>query len=135
MGNFWCMGSLLVPGPDSARGATIVRLMVSNPTDRPTQFSINRGVPRLRIYSDYITLIPALCSINPTSFILILANMVLEKLQNLELPASADMHVHLRDGATKNLVVPSIRDGGVNCVMVMVATPSPLSKISSLTVH
>lgn len=59
--------------------------------------------------------------------------MVLEKLQNLELPASADMHVHLRDGATKNLVVPSIRDGGVNCVMVMVL-PSfpPLSTDRSL---
>lgn len=54
--------------------------------------------------------------------------MVLEKLQTLELPASADMHVHLRDGATKNLVVPSIRAGGVNCVMVMVL-------ISSLSVQ
>lgn len=62
--------------------------------------------------------------------------MVLEKLNNLELPASADMHVHLRDGATKNLVVPSIRDGGVNCVMVMVIPSSPRNpQIHSLTVY
>ncbi|KFY42095.1 hypothetical protein V495_04673 [Pseudogymnoascus sp. VKM F-4514 (FW-929)] len=56
--------------------------------------------------------------------------MVLEKLNNLELPASADMHVHLRDGATKNLVVPSIRDGGVNCVMVMPNLVPPITTVS-----
>jgi dihydroorotase len=52
--------------------------------------------------------------------------MVLEKLQNLELPASADMHVHLRDGSMMNLVVPKfIRQGGVNTVMVMVLSYPP----------
>lgn len=105
--------------------------MESDPTDRPTQFSINRGVPKLKIYSDYITLIPVLPNINLPCSTPILANMVLEKLQTLELPASADMHVHLRDGATKNLVVPSIRAGGVNCVMVMVFLSSLIYSRSS----
>jgi dihydroorotase len=38
----------------------------------------------------------------------------------LELPASADLHVHLRDGAMMEAVVPTIRQGGVNTVYVMV---------------
>ncbi len=33
----------------------------------------------------------------------------------------ADMHVHLRDGAMMELVVPTIRKGGANTVMVMVS--------------
>jgi len=32
-------------------------------------------------------------------------NMALEKLDGCELPAAADMHVHLRDGAMTELVV------------------------------
>ncbi|KAK0335892.1 dihydroorotase [Friedmanniomyces endolithicus] len=61
----------------------------------------------------------------------------LEKLHGLELPAAADMHVHLREGAMTELVVyrshriqnvaddmltnhsPTIRRGGVNTVFVM----------------
>lgn len=39
----------------------------------------------------------------------------------LELPASADFHVHLRDGDMMDLVVPTIRKGGVNTVYVMVS--------------
>lgn len=46
--------------------------------------------------------------------------MPLEKFNGLELPAAADMHVHLRDGAMMETVVPTIRQGGVNTVMVMV---------------
>jgi dihydroorotase len=38
----------------------------------------------------------------------------------LELPASADFHVHLRDGDMMAAVTTSIRDGGTNIVYVMV---------------
>jgi len=53
--------------------------------------------------------------------------MGLEKLQNVELPASADMHVHLRDGAMMEVVVPTIRAGGVDTVLVMVCFRVPSS--------
>jgi dihydroorotase len=46
--------------------------------------------------------------------------MPLEKLDGLELPATADFHVHLRDGEMMELVTPTIRQGGVNIVFVMV---------------
>ena len=42
------------------------------------------------------------------------------RFDGLELPASADFHVHLRDGPLMNAVVPLIRAGGVNMVYVMV---------------
>lgn len=48
--------------------------------------------------------------------------MPLNKLDGLELPAAADMHVHLRDGAMMETVVPTIRQGGVNTVYVMVCS-------------
>ena len=35
-------------------------------------------------------------------------------------PATADFHVHLRDGIMMETVVPTIRSGGVNLVYVMV---------------
>jgi dihydroorotase len=38
----------------------------------------------------------------------------------LELPASADFHVHLRDGEMMAAVTPTIRAGGVDTVYVMV---------------
>lgn len=41
----------------------------------------------------------------------------------IELPAAADMHVHLRDGELMKTVVPTIRQGGVNVVYVMVRRP------------
>lgn len=50
--------------------------------------------------------------------------MPLEKFDGLELPAAADMHVHLRDGAMMETVTPTIRQGGVNTVYVMVNNPS-----------
>jgi dihydroorotase len=40
---------------------------------------------------------------------------------DLELPLSADMHVHLRDGAMMKTVTPLIEMGGVDCVFVMVS--------------
>lgn len=39
----------------------------------------------------------------------------------LELPAAFDAHVHLRDGEMSQLVTPTIRQGGVNQVYVMVS--------------
>lgn len=41
----------------------------------------------------------------------------------LELPAAADFHVHLRDGAMMTAVTPTIRHGGVDTVFVMVQEP------------
>lgn len=38
----------------------------------------------------------------------------------LELPASADLHVHLRDGEVMEAVTPTIRNGAVDTVYVMV---------------
>ena len=37
---------------------------------------------------------------------------VLTKFHGLELPATFDAHVHLRDGAMMKTVVPTIRRGG-----------------------
>jgi dihydroorotase len=46
--------------------------------------------------------------------------MRLKELKQLELPASADMHVHLRQGKLMDLVAPQVRRGGVDTVFVMV---------------
>lgn len=46
--------------------------------------------------------------------------MQLKDTQRLELPPTADMHVHLRQGEMMKLVTPSIRHGGVDTVFVMV---------------
>lgn len=46
--------------------------------------------------------------------------MPLEQFDGLELPATADFHVHLRDREMMTLVTPTIRQGGVNTVFVMV---------------
>lgn len=44
--------------------------------------------------------------------------MQLSNVQRLELPPTADMHVHLRQGELMDLVVPTIRRGGVDTVFV-----------------
>jgi dihydroorotase len=44
--------------------------------------------------------------------------MSLSKFDGLELPASADFHVHLRDANLMKAVVPTVRQGGVNTVYV-----------------
>lgn len=49
-----------------------------------------------------------------------LPNMEFTKIQEIELPAAFDAHVHLRDGEMSQLVTPTIRQGGVNQVYVMV---------------
>ncbi|CAI6335202.1 unnamed protein product [Periconia digitata] len=41
--------------------------------------------------------------------------------EELELPAAFDAHVHLRDGEMSKLVTPTIRNGGVDTVYVMVS--------------
>jgi len=43
---------------------------------------------------------------------------------NLEMPAAADFHVHLRDGPMMEAVTPTIRQGGVDTVFVMVTESS-----------
>ena len=47
-------------------------------------------------------------------------NVLLNWVGFVKLPASADFHVHLRDGAIMEAVVPTIRQGGVDMVYVMV---------------
>lgn len=42
----------------------------------------------------------------------------MKNIQRLELPAAADMHVHLRQGELMDLVVPTVRQGGVDTAFV-----------------
>lgn len=56
--------------------------------------------------------------------------MPLSKFDGLELPASADMHVHLRDGAMMKTVVPTVRQGGVNTAYVMPNLVPPLIAVN-----
>ncbi|KAI9746295.1 MAG: hypothetical protein M1818_000006 [Claussenomyces sp. TS43310] len=51
------------------------------------------------------------------------------KFEGIKLPASADFHVHLRDGAMMELVVPTIRNGGVNTVYVMPNLVPPITTV------
>lgn len=53
--------------------------------------------------------------------------MEFKKVQEIELPAAFDAHVHLRDGEMSQLVTPTIRKGGVNTVYVMVSLNSCFS--------
>lgn len=48
-------------------------------------------------------------------------DMDFTRLTEIELPAAFDAHVHLRDGEMSQLVTPTIREGGVNQVYVMVS--------------
>ncbi|CAL3967599.1 hypothetical protein PZA11_003856 [Diplocarpon coronariae] len=59
-----------------------------------------------------------------------MTSSILAKLDGLELPAAADFHVHLRDGAMMETVVPLIRVGGVNTVYVMPNLVPPLTSAS-----
>ncbi|PBP19099.1 dihydroorotase [Diplocarpon rosae] len=59
-----------------------------------------------------------------------MTSSILAKLDGLELPAAADFHVHLRDGAMMETVVPLIRAGGVNTVYVMPNLVPPLTLAS-----
>ena len=53
--------------------------------------------------------------------------MSLSKFNGLVLPASFDAHVHLRDGAMMEAVVPCIRNGGSNTVVPMPNLMPPLT--------
>lgn len=44
--------------------------------------------------------------------------MQLKTTQRLELPPTADMHVHLRQAELMELVAPTVRPGGVDTVFV-----------------
>ncbi|KLJ10418.1 dihydroorotase, homodimeric type [Blastomyces silverae] len=56
--------------------------------------------------------------------------MPLSKIDGIKLPASADFHVHLRDGDMMELVVPTIRQGGVNTVYVMPNLIPPVTTVA-----
>ncbi|KAI1641524.1 hypothetical protein F4809DRAFT_587077 [Biscogniauxia mediterranea] len=55
--------------------------------------------------------------------------MQLKDIQRLELPAVADMHVHLRQGELMDLVVPTVRRGGVDTAFVMPNIVPPLTSV------
>ncbi|KAI9749209.1 MAG: hypothetical protein M4579_006957, partial [Chaenotheca gracillima] len=53
------------------------------------------------------------------------------KFGELELPATADFHVHLRDGEMMKTVVPTIRRGGVNVAYVMPNLVPPITTVEA----
>ncbi|KAK7178164.1 dihydroorotase [Paraphaeosphaeria sporulosa] len=55
--------------------------------------------------------------------------MEFTKIQEIELPAAFDAHVHLRDGEMSQLVTPTIRQGGVNQVYVMPNLVPPVTTV------
>ncbi len=56
--------------------------------------------------------------------------MRLKDIQRLELPPSADMHVHLRQAEMMELTVPQIRKGGVDTVFVMPNLQPPITSVA-----
>ncbi|KAI1505918.1 hypothetical protein F5X99DRAFT_175173 [Biscogniauxia marginata] len=58
--------------------------------------------------------------------------MQLKNIQRLELPATADMHVHLRQGELMDLVVPTVRRGGVDTAFVMPNLVPPLTSVEKV---
>ncbi|KAK3937217.1 dihydroorotase homodimeric type [Diplogelasinospora grovesii] len=58
--------------------------------------------------------------------------MQLKTLQRLELPAAADMHVHLRQGDMMKLVAPTVVKGGVDTVFVMPNLVPPLTTVEAV---
>ncbi|KAI1179396.1 Dihydroorotase [Nemania sp. FL0916] len=57
--------------------------------------------------------------------------MRLEDVHRLELPPTADMHVHLRQDEVMNLVVPYILRGGVDTVFVMPNLQPPVTSVAA----
>ncbi|KAF2106318.1 hypothetical protein BDV96DRAFT_534085 [Lophiotrema nucula] len=55
--------------------------------------------------------------------------MKLASLDEIEIPAAFDAHVHLRDGEMSQLVTPTIRQGGVNQVYVMPNLVPPVTTV------
>ncbi|RMJ23745.1 dihydroorotase [Aspergillus sp. HF37] len=56
--------------------------------------------------------------------------MDLRQLSRMDLPATADMHVHLRQDRLMELVVPYIRHGGVDTVFVMPNLQPPITSVA-----
>ncbi|KAM0205745.1 hypothetical protein ACHAQI_008899 [Fusarium lateritium] len=56
----------------------------------------------------------------------------MKNIQRLELPAAADMHVHLRQGELMDLVVPTVQQGGVDTVFVMPNLLPPLTSVEQV---
>ncbi|KIW28478.1 dihydroorotase, homodimeric type [Cladophialophora immunda] len=56
--------------------------------------------------------------------------MRLRDVQRLELPPTADMHVHLRQDKVMELVVPQILKGGVDTVFVMPNLQPPITSVA-----
>ena len=54
--------------------------------------------------------------------------MQTRRIEQLELPSTADMHVHLRQGELMELVVPNVRKGGVDTVFVYDFLPKILKR-------
>jgi dihydroorotase len=44
--------------------------------------------------------------------------MQLKDLRKIELPPTADMHVHLRQGDMMKLIAPTVKQGGVDVAFV-----------------
>lgn len=63
----------------------------------------------------------------------LVTKMKLKDIQSLELPASADMHVHLRQAELMELTVPQILKGGVDTVFVMVLIQPPVSRFANVS--
>ncbi|KID78204.1 uncharacterized protein G6M90_00g040090 [Metarhizium brunneum] len=55
--------------------------------------------------------------------------MQLKTTQRLELPPTADMHVHLRQAELMELVAPTVRQGGVDTVFVMPNLVPPITTV------
>ncbi|KAI1101480.1 amidohydrolase 2 [Jackrogersella minutella] len=58
--------------------------------------------------------------------------MQLRSVQRLELPPTADMHVHLRQGELMELMVPTVRQGGVDTAFVMPNLVPPLTTVEQV---
>ncbi|KAI0842771.1 amidohydrolase 2 [Hypoxylon sp. FL0890] len=58
--------------------------------------------------------------------------MQLKHVDRLELPPTADMHVHLRQGELMELVVPTVRQGGVDTAFVMPNLVPPLTSVEQV---
>lgn len=56
--------------------------------------------------------------------------MKLKDLTYIDLPPTADMHVHLRDGAMMELVTPYVKRGGCDTVYVMPNLVPPITTVS-----
>ncbi|KAK6465495.1 Dihydroorotase [Scheffersomyces coipomensis] len=53
----------------------------------------------------------------------------------IELGVTADMHVHLREGAMMNLIVPTIKQGGIKVVYVMPNLTPPITSIERVKAY